>query len=136
MQGCNLGYLREPPGEAKSLMLYTIFYRMFYAIHYTIRYTLLDTGLYDILCTILYTARSAFFFLILPPRASQLFQNILYYLREPPGDPPSTTFNEEPRDPGPRAPKNRAPLAPIGRNITTSNRITTSEPKCDTFVRS
>ena len=58
-----LCYLRQPPGEPKSLMLYTIFYRMFYAIHHTIRYTLLDTELYNILYAILYTARSADFFL-------------------------------------------------------------------------
>ena len=49
-----LDYLREPPGEAKSLMLYTILYNILYNIHYTIRHTLLYTRLNTRLHAILY----------------------------------------------------------------------------------
>ena len=99
-----------------SLMLYTILYSILYNIHYAIRYTHLYTRLYTRLHATSASLPATPKYFILPPRASRLHQNILYYLREPPGDPPTTTFNVGPRDPDPRAPTNRAPLAPIGRN--------------------
>ena len=118
-------------------IVYSIIYIMLYAILISILDSILDSMLssmpdsipYSIPCSILRAAQFFFYttsaslpatpkYFILPPRASRLHQNILYYLREPPGDPPTTTFNVGPRDPGPRAPTNRAPLAPIGRNRT------------------
>jgi len=111
-------------------ILYSIVYSIIYIMLYAILISILDSMLSSmpdsIPCSIL---RAAQFFLyttsaslpatpkyfILPPPASRLHQNILYYLREPSGDPPTTTFNVGPRDPGPRAPKTRGCITPIGR---------------------